>query len=170
MLIFGNFFKDNPCKVFHTPLDVILPVGNEERQSSTTVVQPDLCVICDLNKIEKAGCFGPPDLLIEILSPSTSKKDLNQKFEIYETSGVKEYWIVYPMERLVTVYALKEGRYTHHQSYTHEETMTSILFPELELDLSGILVERARMKKTSLLIRLRNNFARFVSQYTILYS
>jgi len=141
-LILGNFFSDNPCKVFHAPFDVILPINNENKQTSTTVVQPDLCVICDLVKIEKTGCFGPPDLLVEILSPSTSKKDLNQKYEIYEITGVKEYWIVYPMERIVTVYVLQEGKYSHHQSYTHEDEICSALFPELKFALSNVLVER----------------------------
>ncbi len=69
---FRKYFSDHPCKVYLARLDVILPVANEKRNSSTTVVQPDLCVICDLIKIEKAGCFGPPDLLVELLSPHTS--------------------------------------------------------------------------------------------------
>ena len=70
-LIFGIYFKNNPCKVFHAPFDVVLPIHHSTKDKSTTVVQPDICVICDLTKIDYAGCFGAPDLVIEIISKST---------------------------------------------------------------------------------------------------
>jgi Uma2 family endonuclease len=68
-----------------------------------TLVQPDLCVVCDLSKIDIKGCVGAPDWVVEILSPSTAKKDLNEKFELYQRNGVPEYWIIQPHDRTLTV-------------------------------------------------------------------
>ena len=73
-------------------------------QEITTVVQPDLCVICDPSKIDDRGCIGAPDWIIEILSPHTSSKDLTEKFDVYEEAGVKEYWVVHPQEQTLLVY------------------------------------------------------------------
>jgi len=77
-----------------------------------TVVQPDICVVCDSSKLDYRGCCGAPDMIVEILSPSTAKRDLNEKFDLYEESGVKEYWIVYPFDREIHVFLLQEtGKY-----------------------------------------------------------
>ena len=81
--------------VFPAPFDVRLPQGEEKDEEIDNVVQPDLVVICDRSKIDKRGCKGAPDLIIEILSYSTAKKDLNEKFNLYQQAGVKEYWIVF---------------------------------------------------------------------------
>jgi Uma2 family endonuclease len=132
----GYFLKNKPCKVFHAPLDVILPVKNQKKNTSTTVVQPDICIICDLNKIEKAGCVGAPDLVVEILSPSTSKKDLNDKYSIYEEAGVKEYWVVYPSDKAIEVFFLENDQYDRVKIYTNDEHISPILFPDLDIDLS----------------------------------
>ncbi len=74
---FRKCFDGHPCKVYFAPFDVVLPVANQKRESATTVVQPDLCIICDVSKIDKAGCTGAPDLIVEIISPHTSKKDIS---------------------------------------------------------------------------------------------
>ena len=71
------------------------------------MVQPDICVICDPEKIEEKGCLGAPDWIIEILSKHTSTKDLTKKFEVYEECGVKEYWVVHPLDETVLVYILR---------------------------------------------------------------
>jgi len=71
-----------------------------------TVVQPDICVVCDPSKIEDYGCLGAPDMIVEILSPTTGKRDLNEKFLLYEESGVKEYWVVYPKDGAVQVFLI----------------------------------------------------------------
>lgn len=77
-----------------------------------TVVQPDICVICDPAKIDRRGCNGAPDLVMEILSPSTGGKDLIVKYDLYERHGVKEYWIIHPAERTLLVYKSGEnGKY-----------------------------------------------------------
>ena len=138
VVIFGNHFSENSCKLYHAPFDVILPVANEKRKASTTVVQPDLCVICDLEKIDKAGCFGPPDLIIEILSPSTQKKDLTQKYAIYEETGVKEFWVIYPSAKMLHLYILEDGKYGKPEIFDKQDVVTPILFPELEVSLMEV--------------------------------
>jgi len=107
-----NFLANKKCELFIAPFDVILPdfpIGNEDEID--TIVQPDISVICDSKKIIDKGCLGAPDLVIEILSPSTSKKDLNEKFLLYEKHGVKEYWIVDPGNKYIQVFhLLTEGK------------------------------------------------------------
>ena len=78
-LLIGNYLRNKDCKLYAAPFDVVLPTNKEDVNSATTVVQPDLCIICDPSKLKDAGCFGPPDLVIEILSKSTTHKDLNHK-------------------------------------------------------------------------------------------
>ncbi len=135
--IFWQYFKNKPCKVYAAPFDVRLPIvkGNK----SYTVVQPDLCVICDKNKIDIKGCLGSPDLVVEILSPSTSKVDLYDKFYLYQEAKVKEYWIVYPNQKQVLVYILnKENKYIGLKPLTEDDKLKSVLFPDLEFDLKRI--------------------------------
>src|SRR5690606_17818669 len=102
-----NELKGKKCQVFSAPFDVILPIAGKERLQSTTVVQPDIVIICNSDIVEEAGCFGAPDWIIEILSPHTSKKDLQLKYDIYEEAGVKEYWIVMPEQQLIEVFLLE---------------------------------------------------------------
>ena len=106
-----NFLENHPCKVYQAPFDVRLPVKSKRNQDIDTIVQPDICVICDNSKLDALGCVGAPDLIIEILSPGNNKKELKNKYEVYEESGVKEYWIIHPDEQTVMVYTLVEGRY-----------------------------------------------------------
>jgi len=138
-LSLGTYLEDKPCQLFHAPLDVILPIKNKKLDSVTTVVQPDLCIICDLEKITDAGCVGAPDLVIEILSPSTAKKDMKDKYEIYEEAGVKEYWIVSLDYKYVQVFLLEDSRYGRAQIYNHEDIVSPSMFPDLEVDLSRVL-------------------------------
>src|SRR5215213_10110840 len=94
-----NFLENKTCHLFSAPFDVRLPRKNKRKDSEiTTVVQPDLCIICDELKIDDRGCLGAPDLIIEILSPGNTEKEVKLKFELYEESGVKEYWVIYPSE------------------------------------------------------------------------
>jgi len=137
----GVYLDNKTCKIYAGPFDVILPIKNQKKNTSTTVVQPDLCIICDTNKIETAGCIGAPDLIVEILSPSTSKKDLNDKYSIYEESGVKEYWIVMPAEKLVEVFYFENGRYQRIKVYTSDEIISPVLFPDLEIALTDVFKE-----------------------------
>ncbi len=115
--LIGMFLQNKPCEAFSAPFDVLLPAFPIKNEGEIdTVVQPDISVICDPSKIVESGCLGAPDLIVEILSPSTSKKDLNEKFQLYEKHGVKEYWIVDPGNKYIQVFHLlteekKSGRY-----------------------------------------------------------
>jgi Uma2 family endonuclease len=105
-----NFLEKQPCKVFAAPFDVLLPVEPVEKEGKiNTVVQPDISIICDPRKKTEKGCLGAPDLIVEILSPSTSKKDLNEKFRLYEKHRVKEYWIVDPGNKYIRIFHLQKG-------------------------------------------------------------
>ncbi len=112
-----EYLKGKECKAYAAPFDVMLPVFPVENENEIdTIVQPDISVICDLLKIIEKGCLGAPDLIVEILSPSTSKKDLNEKFGLYEKHGVKEYWVVDPGNKYIRVFHLlmddkKIGKY-----------------------------------------------------------
>jgi Uma2 family endonuclease len=107
-----------------------------------TVVQPDICVICDKTKLDERGCIGAPDLIIEILSPGNSKKEMKTKYALYEESGVQEYWIVFPSEHVLQQYVLNEqGRYELKNSFTEDEVFNAHIFPELQIDLADIFEE-----------------------------
>ena len=143
--VFKNYFKKqkSACKVYPAPFDVRLvknPLGKTDKEIYT-VVQPDLCVICDLSKIDKRGCLGSPDLIIEILSPSNSKTDLKDKFQLYEENQVPEYWIVFPNEAIVEQFSLKNDRYVLSNVYHRTEKAFPLLFPELEVDLLEVFGE-----------------------------
>jgi Uma2 family endonuclease len=103
------FLEDKPCQAFIAPVDVFLPEGVED--STETVVQPDVLVVCDPQKIGDEGIHGAPDFVIEVLSPSTAYKDFSEKKDLYERSGVREYWIVNPDTGSVFRYAMTDGRY-----------------------------------------------------------
>ncbi len=135
-VIFGEIYgylKNKNCNVFAAPFDVILPIGNKVNEKSTTVVQPDICVICDTSIIKRRGCFGAPDLIVEILSPSTSKKDLINKYEVYEESGVLEYWIVYPLEKMIQVHQLENGSYKRKAVFQEDDLIESTVLKDFSL-------------------------------------
>ena len=104
----GQFLRGKNCKVFYAPFDVRLNADTKDN----TVVQPDLLVVCDRSKLDGKACVGAPDMIVEILSPSTELRDKMVKFKLYLQSGVREYWIVDPDAKLVTVHILKAGEYT----------------------------------------------------------
>lgn len=142
---FYKYFANSTCQVFTAPFDVrLLDRTKSSRQNKDiyTVVQPDLCVICDREKLDEKGCIGSPDLIIEILSPGNSKKEMKIKYALYEESGVREYWVVYPSEYVVLQFVLKEaGKYELKNSYAEDEILQSHIFPEVELDLGFIFAE-----------------------------
>ena len=116
---------DGPCRVYAAPFDVFFPRaplptedGEPVLGGVDTVVQPDVVVICDRNRIIREGCIGAPDLVVEILSPSTSQKDLREKFALYERGGVREYWVVDPGNEAIALYRLgTNGRYADPEFY-----------------------------------------------------
>ena len=132
------FFRGKDCEPFHAPFSVVLPEKNQQRQDARTVVEPDLVVICDQSRLHKHGYEGSPELIIEILSPSTSSKDMITKRLLYERHGVKEYWIVDPVHRIVTAYRLEGAKFTAFEHFSHKDTLTTSLFPGLAINLSQV--------------------------------
>jgi Uma2 family endonuclease len=140
LVLFAAFLKKKPCKVFIAPFDVRLPVKNQKKDDEvTTVVQPDLCIVCDESKIDSRGCCGAPDLVIEVLSPGNSKKEINLKYELYEEAGVKEYWIVNPVEENIVVFILnEEGKFSGLKMYAGEDIIRSVAVPGLNINVPEI--------------------------------
>ena len=140
-----NFLQGKHCQVFMAPFDVRLPMAKKGKtdRDITTVVQPDLCVVCDPNKIDDRGCIGAPDWIIEILSPHTSAKDLREKFEVYEEAGVKEYWVVHPQEQTLLVYTLNQrGKYEGVlKPYVRTDQVSSHILPGLIINLAEVFSE-----------------------------
>lgn len=133
--IFWSFFKDRNCEVYPAPFDVRLPI---KKGDVITVLQPDLCVICDLSKLDERGCLGAPDLVVEILSSGNSKKEMKLKYDLYQESGVKEYWVIIPEQRYVQIFVLEEGNYVGKHPVTEDDTLTSYIFPELSFPAAEI--------------------------------
>lgn len=139
----SNYLYKKTCKVYSAPFDVRLPLNGEEGEDAIyTVVQPDICVICDPKKLDDRGCIGAPDMIVEIISPSTAKKDLNEKLDLYESSGVREYWIVFPKERFIMVHLLNDkGIYELIGSFEpniETPTIKVNIFPDLEIIMEDI--------------------------------
>lgn len=134
-----NYLKGKPCKAYYAPFDVRLPNKKGDPDDKIyTVVQPDIMVICNQDKLDEKGCVGAPDLIVEILSPSTAKKDLTIKRELYEENGVKEYWVIYPKEEIVEVFTLAEGKYNLPQTYVNLDKIQVHTLPGLEIDLKEV--------------------------------
>ncbi len=138
-----NYFKNKPCRAFTAPFDVRLYdrkksiVANREIFS---VVQPDISVICDKAKIDAQGCLGAPDWIIEILSRGNSKKDMQLKYALYQESGVKEYWLVYPGEQAVHQFVLDEPseKYQLLAMFGKDDLVSPDLFPDCRIALREV--------------------------------
>jgi Uma2 family endonuclease len=132
-----NFLSDKPCIVCAAPFDVLLSrTVNEEH--IITVLQPDLCVICDTSKITERGCLGAPDIVVEILSPGNNKKELQNKYEVYEEAGVLEYWILHPSEKTFLKYTLVNGAYQASRLLTIGDDVTTPILPGFTLSLEEV--------------------------------
>lgn len=137
--IFKAFLADGKCRVFIAPFDVRLVEKKENERTCSNVVQPDISIICDSKKIDEKGCVGSPDLIVEILSPSTASKDQVKKKRLYERHGVKEYWLIHPTERYAHIYVLKNGKYEFIGVFDDEATLESQIFPGLAVQFAEIL-------------------------------
>jgi Uma2 family endonuclease len=139
---FLNYLKDKSCEVYMAPFDVRLPKNVEQDEDINTVVQPDVVVVCDKNKLDDKGCIGSPDLVIEIVSPSSLRHDLKTKFFLYEQAGIKEYWVVYPLEKAINVYQLnEEGKYADFEIYSKEDQVKVGIFDDMLVHLKTIFLE-----------------------------
>jgi Uma2 family endonuclease len=135
-----RYLKKSTCKLFAAPFDVRLIDSKKatNNQQVFTVVQPDICVICDEKKLDERGCIGAPDLIIEIVSPGNSKKEMKTKHELYEENGVREYWIANPLEKNIMLYVLKAKKNHLKKIYFDDDTIESVLFKGLVIDLKEI--------------------------------
>lgn len=131
------FLKRKKCQVFVAPFDVRLK-RNINDNEIITVVQPDICIICNPEILDSKGCNGAPDFILEVLSPFTSKKDVTDKFELYQEAGVGEYWIIYPGEQILDVYLLDGDKYYLDKKYVNDSKVRLKTLPDLEIDLAEI--------------------------------
>jgi Uma2 family endonuclease len=144
-LISGNLFarlhqtlRGKGCSVYSAPIDVVLPIANKKRNKSTTVVQPDICVICDPKIIEETAVFGVPDFVIEIIAGKDVKRDTKDKYSVYEEAGVGEYWIVFGEMRFVEVYILEEGKYQRLNAFSEDDVIPVKTLPGLSISIEDI--------------------------------
>jgi len=142
LTIFNTFLSGKKCEVYNAPFDVRLPESNESDNEIITVVQPDILVVCDKSKLDDKGCRGVPDLIIEILSPSTIHKDMREKFFLYERVKVKEYWIVHPEDKTVMVFMLEQdAKYRKPDIYFDEDKIRVGILDGFEVDLKSVFKE-----------------------------
>ncbi len=140
----ANYLIGKPCRPFIAPFDVRLPDHQETDEDVTTIVQPDISVICDPEKLDDRGCRGAPDWVIEVLSPSTAAKDQIEKRDVYERAGVREFWLVHPTDHVVTIYTPDaERRYGKPAIYETTGVLASGLFPELIIDWGLVFTDAA---------------------------
>ena len=136
---FKYYLKKKNCKVYHAPFDVRFVENNERGDKKIeNVVQPDISVICDLSKLDDRGCLGAPDFIIEITSPTSGKRDAKEKYALYEKFGVKEYWIVFPEEKLIYQYVLNNNKYEQKGIFAEDDIISPQILPELKIDLNYV--------------------------------
>lgn len=135
----SNFLIGRNCRAFALPFDLCLKEYDEEDDDVSNVVQPDIVIVCDESKLRKTGYFGVPEFIIEVSSPSTTRQDRVYKFNMYEKAGVKEYWIVEPDGKYISVFTLQENkRYGRPEAYTEESKVQMTVFPDFIVDLKTV--------------------------------
>lgn len=141
-----NYLQGNTCQVYSAPFGVWFVENEQDVANAKSFVEPDITIVCDKNKLTDKGCVGAPDMIIEILSPSTAAKDMCKKLNLYESNGVKEYWVVHPTDRTVMVFQLVDGKFGRPKIYSPEEgegnTVKVGIFDDLIIDLNEIFIER----------------------------
>ena len=128
-----------PCRALIAPVNVLLPATDEADEQTTTVVQPDILVVCDPAKLTERNVRGAPDWIIEVLSPATARHDHLTKRALYERAGVREYWLVHPVDRVITVYTLKDGQYGGPEIADMAGERAPTIFPEIVIRWQPIL-------------------------------
>ena len=137
----SNALWKSPCELYAAPFDVRLTKIRNDREVKT-VVQPDLCVICDPSKLDDRGCNGAPDLIVEILSSGNSRTEMRDKFDLYQEAGVLEYWVVRPNEKTIQVWVLNEqGRYIGLPPTVEGDILTTPIIPNLAVDVTEVFEE-----------------------------
>jgi Uncharacterized protein conserved in cyanobacteria len=124
------------CKVYPAPFDVILKNDDEDVFNSRNIVQPDISVICDKSKLTDKGCTGSPDMIVEVVSQYNPSTDYVKKLNLYEKYNVKEYWIVNPIRKNISVYTLTDIGYDSPMYYTFQDKVKVNIYESLEIDFS----------------------------------
>ncbi|MBK7765418.1 MAG: Uma2 family endonuclease [Sulfuritalea sp.] len=137
----ANILEGSPCRPYIAPFDVRLPKKDEIDDDVDTVVQPDLVVICDRAKLDEKGCRGAPDWVVEVLSPSTAGHDQILKRALYQRVGVREYWLVHPVDRIVIIYAFVGGSYGVPDVRELVGTLAVGVLPEIVIDWERVVRE-----------------------------
>ena len=142
IFIIRGFLKDKKCKLYPAPFDVRLTNKRKSlpNKSIISVVQPDISVICDIEKLDDNGCVGAPDWIIEILSPGNTRKEMKEKFTLYEENGVREYWVVYPEYFQIQVFDLINDKFISRCTYVKEDLIPIGIFDGFTID-ANILFE-----------------------------
>ncbi|PWA07830.1 Uma2 family endonuclease [Pueribacillus theae] len=138
---FQNYLRDKECEVYVSPFDVRLLSEDKADNEVKDVVQPDVSVICDKNKLDEKGCNGSPDLIVEILSPATAKHDRLRKYNLYEKAQVKEYWIVDPVNETIEKFILTDETFARDGVFGKSDTIESHIFTDFKIDLYNIFSE-----------------------------
>ncbi len=138
-----EYIKSNngSCKVYPAPFDVILKEDDDEVINSKNIVQPDISVICDKNKLTEKGCTGSPDMIVEVISPYNPSNDYVRKLNLYEKFKVKEYWIVNPTRKNILVYVLTENGYDAPITYTFSDKVKVNIYDNFEIDFNSIDID-----------------------------
>ena len=137
-----NYLRDTPCEIFIGPLPVRLFEKETDSPSNvSTVLIPDIWMVCDPGKLDDYGCKGAPDLIIEILSPSSRRHDRIVKLDLYQKAGVREYWVVNPEDRTVQVMLLKDSYLLPVEDYGREDMAKVNVLEDCAIDLSKVFLE-----------------------------
>lgn len=135
----SNYLRRKTCEVYAAPFDVRLTGNDEEDEEIKNVIQPDISIICNKEKLDDKGCKGTPDLVMEIVSPSSIAMDYIRKLNLYEKYSVREYWIIHPIDKIIMVYTLIEnGKYARPKVYQIEEVIKIGIFEDLSISLAEV--------------------------------
>lgn len=135
----STYLHGKTCEVYAAPFDVRLTDINEADEEINNVVQPDISIICDQEKLDDKGCKGNPDLVMEIISPSSISMDYIKKLYLYEKYSVREYWIIHPIDKIVMVYKLiQNGKFARPEVYQIDETIKLGIFDDFTISLANV--------------------------------
>ena len=137
----ADALEGSSCRPYIEAFDVRLPRAGEADDKIDTVVQPDISVICDKAKLDERGCRGAPDWIVEVLSPGSAGHDQVVKRELYERVGVREYWLVHPVDKVVTIYLLVTGAYGKPAVQELVGDTTAAVLPQVTITWARVLRE-----------------------------
>ena len=136
------YLEGKRCEVYPAPFAVrLFERDGDSPEDVDTMVEPDITVVCDPSKLDDIGCKGAPDLVMEILSPSTQRHDRFTKFNLYQRAGVREYWIIDPRDKSVQVFVLEDGRYTAKDFGTAGDKPKVNVLEDCTIDLAKVFPE-----------------------------